>query len=119
MRGDTSTRPRPRCRLDKVSSRALLPEGPLVHFGNASRLDHGRFFLAFRKQLRSLTVDVDSGELLAIMVKHSDEPVPVLAAAVTVEAAIFLGLFHFRVGGASDLTTLLKLILQDSKRPRK
>jgi hypothetical protein len=63
------------------------PASGLVNFHDASRFHNGRLLLTFGEPLGALTVNVDAGEFLAVVVVHSDLPVAMFAPSVLVESA--------------------------------
>ena len=69
------------------ASRRQKPSIGLVYFQNASRLHHGRLLLTLGKPLGTLSINVDAGELLAVVVIHGHLPVAVLASSVPLKPA--------------------------------
>jgi len=59
----------------------------LVYFKDASRLDDRRLFLALGKAHGALTVYIDAGKALAIMIVDGDLPVTMPAPAIFVKTA--------------------------------
>ena len=67
----------------------------LIDFEDTSRFDDRGFLLAFGKAFGPFAIDIDTGELFAVVVVHGDLPVAVFAALVTAEPAGFLCLVFF------------------------
>jgi hypothetical protein len=69
----------------------------LIDLENASRFDDRGFLLAVGKALGTFAINIDTGELLAVVVVHGDLPVAVFATLIVAEPAGFLCLllFHY------------------------
>jgi hypothetical protein len=81
------------------------PAARLIHFHDARGFDNRRFLLAFRKALGAFAIDVNAAELFAVMIKHGDLPMAVLASAVALKPAgafpsLGLGVLFFHDGVA-------------------
>lgn len=77
--------------------------GFLVDFEDASRLYDRRLPLALSKAHGAVAVDIDAGELFAVVVVNSYLPVTVLAPPIMFQPTAFpccwllLGLFHVEI----------------------
>jgi hypothetical protein len=77
----------------------------LIHFEDARRLDDRRFLLPLGKAHRAITVDIDAGKSLAVVIVDGDLPVAVPAPAIFVKTTGFpLGLpLRFLFHGSATL----------------
>lgn len=75
---------------------ARIPATPkeLVDFDDASGLHDGRFLLSLGEARRAFPIDINSRELLSVMVVDRNLPVTVLAAPIAPESrATLFGFF--------------------------
>jgi hypothetical protein len=89
----------------KTGSRRGMRDSSLIHLKNPGGFDDRRFLLPLGKTLSALAVNVDTGESLAVMVKHGDLPVLVFPPSIMAHAIRLLCSLLFLLHGEQALAT--------------
>lgn len=89
IRGGPDSRPAVACRTIAGPHRRRVLLSLSIDFADAGRFHNGRTPLPIRKMLRAFAIDVNAGELFAVVIVDSHLPVAMLAPPVTVEGSAF------------------------------